>query len=109
MFISRLSITSKAAQVYAYKRHNHRNAIGGISTEILQRQCGKERIYVDTRNNINVDNNASRRGGYKRRKDKTVKIVITPVYIGDRPMSDLIGYAVMDNIRHEAENQETSA
>ncbi|MBQ9333923.1 MAG: hypothetical protein IJS12_06265 [Lachnospiraceae bacterium] len=55
------------------------------------------------------NNSTSRRGGYKRRKDKTVKIVITPVYIGDRPMSDLIGYVVMDNIRHEAENQETSA
>ena len=79
--------------------------IGGIGyTEILQRQCGKERIYVDKKNN-----STSRRGGYKRRKDKTVKIIVTPVYIGDKPMSDLIGYAVTDSIRRDAENQETSA
>lgn len=57
----------------------------------------------------NKNNSPSRCGGYKRRKDKTVKIIVTPVYIGDRPMSDLIGYAVMDNIRREAERQETSA
>ena len=46
-----LSITSQAAQAYAHKRHSHRNAIGGISTEILQRHCGKERIYVEKAKN----------------------------------------------------------
>jgi hypothetical protein len=55
------------------------------------------------------NNSTSRRGGYKRRKDKTVKIIVTPVYIGDKPMSDLIGYAVTDSIRRDAENRETSA
>ena len=99
-----LSITSQAARVYAHKRHNHRKAIGGISTEILQRQCGKERIYVDKKNNSN-----SLRGGYKRRKNADVKIVVTSVYVGEKPMKDVIGNAIADSFERMEESREISA
>lgn len=75
--ISRLPITSQAASVYAYGWHRHRKAIGGIYTEILQRQCGKERIYVEKKKN-----STSRRGGTKTR------IIVERVYNGTQDMEE---------------------
>lgn len=99
-----LSITSQAAQVYVHKRHSHRNAIGGMSTEILQRQCGKERIYVDKKNS-----STSCRGGYKRKKNADVKIIVTSVYVGEKPMKDVIGDAIADSFERMEESREISA
>ena len=102
--IRRLPITTQAARVYAHKWHSHRNAIGGIYTEILQRQCGKERIYVDKKNN-----STSRRGGYKRRKGADVKLVVISVYVGEKPMKDVIGNAITDSFMRMEEIKEITA
>ena len=106
--IRRLPITTQAARVYAHKWHSHRNAIGGIYTEILQRQCGKERIYVESKSNNN-DNSTSRRGGYKRRKGADVKLVVISVYVGEKPMKDVIGNAITDSFMRMEEIKEITA
>ena len=41
--------------------------------------------------------NASRRGGYKRRKDTDVKLIVTSVYTGEIPMKDMISNAIKDS------------
>ena len=65
--------------------------IGGIGyTEILQRKCGKERIYVDKKNN-----SASRKG-------EKVRIIVERVY-GTRDMEEIFRPVnemnTMNNIR----------
>ncbi len=50
-----------AAYIYAHKWHIYQNAIGSVCTEILQRQCGKEEIYVQV-NNGNIERVPSRLG-----------------------------------------------
>ncbi|MBP3806920.1 MAG: hypothetical protein ILA13_00730 [Eubacterium sp.] len=83
-------------------------AIGGVCTEIPQRQCGKEEIYVDIKKIADKDN-ASRRGGYKRRKDTDVKLIVTSVYTGEIPMKDMISNAIKDSFMRMKENKEITA
>lgn len=75
--------------------------IGGIGyTEILQRKCGKERIYVETKNTI-TDNSTSRRGG-------KVRIIVERVYNGTRDMEEIFRPVnemnTMHNIREMMQN-----
>ena len=102
------NMISQAARVYAHKWHRHPKAIGGECTEIPQRQCGKERIYVDIKKTADKDS-TSRHGGYKRRKDADVKIIVTSVYVGEKPMKDVIGDAIADCFIHAEKNKEISA
>ena len=86
--------------VYAHKRHNHQNAIGGISTEILQRDGGKEEIHVENNQNINIqeDNlsvSPSINPSIRREKREHVRIVVTPFYVGKEPMKEVIGRAAL--------------
>ena len=53
--------------------------------------------------------NASRRGGYKRKKNADVKIVVTSVYVGEKPMKDVIGDAIADSFERMEESMEISA
>ena len=85
---------------YAHERHNHQNAIGGVCTEILQRQCGKEEIYVENNQNINIqeDNlsvSPSINPSIRREKRERVRILVTPFYVGKEPMKDVIGRAAL--------------
>ena len=102
------NMISQAARVYAHKWHRHPKAIGDECTEIPQRQCGKERIYVENKN-INDDNGTSRHGGNKRRKGTDVKIIVKPVYVGEKPMRDVIGSAIADSFVRGEENKEITA
>ena len=55
------------------------------------------------------NNSTSRRGGYKRRKDSNVKIIVTPVYVTDRPMNEAIGAAVIGSYQREEEREQITA
>lgn len=75
-------------------------AIGGVCTEILQRQCGKEEIYVENNQNINTqeDNlsvSPSINPSIRREKREHVRIVVTPFYVGKEPMKEVIGRAAL--------------
>ncbi len=59
--------------------------------------------------NINNDNSTSRRGGNKRRKGTDVKIIVTSVYVGEKPMRDVIGSAIADSFVRGEENKEITA
>ncbi len=52
---------------------------------------------------INTDNNASRRGGKRQRKNNAVKLIFTSLYVGDKPMAEAIGGAVIDSYRRSTE------
>lgn len=80
------------------------NAIGGISTEIPQRECGKERIYVDTKND-----EASRRGGKRQTRKQDVKVIVISLYVGDTPMAEAIGSAVIDSYKRGADEENAPA
>lgn len=73
---------SQAACVYAHKWHRQPKAIGGECTEIPQRQCGKERIYVDIEK-IADKESTSRRGGAKTR------VIVERVYNGTQDMEEV--------------------
>ena len=75
-------------------------AIGGVCTEIPQRQCGKEEIYVENNQNINIqeDNlpvSPSINRSIRREKREHVRIVVTPFYVGKEPMKEVIGRAAL--------------
>ena len=75
-------------------------AIGGVCTEILQRQCGKEEIYVENNQNINTqeDNlsvSPSINLSIRREKREHVRILVTPFYVGKEPMKEVIGRAAL--------------
>ena len=55
------------------------------------------------------NNSTSRRGGYKRRKNADVKIVVTSVYVGEKPMKDAITNAIADSFERMEESRELSA
>ena len=59
---------------------------------------------MDKKNNSN-----SLRGGYKRRKNADVKIVVTSVYVGEKPMKDVIGNAIADSFERMEESRKISA
>ena len=85
---------------YAHERHNHQNAIGGISTEILQRDGGKEEIHVENNQSISIQKDSqsvspSINPSIRREKREHVRIVVTPFYIGKEPMKDVIGRAAL--------------
>ena len=71
-------------------------AIGGVCTEILQRQCGKEEIHVENNQNISIqENNLSVNPSIRREKREHVRIVVTPFYVGKEPMKEVIGRAAL--------------
>mgnify|MGYP007101865751 FL=1 len=75
-------------------------AIGGVCTEIPQRQCGKEEIHVENNQNINIqeDNlsvSPSINPSIRREKREHVRIVVTPFYVGKEPMKEVIGRAAL--------------
>ena len=85
---------------YAHERHNHQNAIGGISTEILQRDGGKEEIHVENNQSISIQKDSqyvspSINPSIRREKRERVRIVVTPFYVGKEPMKDVIGRAAL--------------
>ena len=61
---------------------------------------------MDTKT-INTDNSISRRGGKRQRKNDAVKLIVTSLYVGDKPMAEAIGGAVIDSYKRstEAENE----
>ena len=86
--------------VYAHKRHNRKNAIGGVCTEILQRDGGKEEIHVENNQSISVQEDSlsvspSINPSIRREKREHVRIVVTPFYVGKEPMKDVIGRAAL--------------
>ena len=63
---------------------------------------------MENRNN-NSGNSTSRRGGYKRRGNADIKLIITSVYVGEKPMKDVIGDAIADSFMRMEESKEISA
>ena len=82
-----------------------KKAIGGECTEIPQRQCGKERIYVDIKKIADKDS-TSRRGGAKAR------IIVERVYNGTQNMEEIFRPVneqnAIRNIRAMMKNNTTS-
>ena len=75
-------------------------AIGGISTEILQREGGKEEIHVENNQSISIQKDSqsvspSINPSIRREKRERVRIVVTPFYVGKEPMKDVIGRAAL--------------
>ena len=56
---------------------------------------------------INSDNSTSRQGGKRNRKNDAVKLIVTSLYVGDKPIAEAIGNAVIDSYKRstEAENE----
>ena len=78
----------------------YKKAIGGISTEILQREGGKEEIHVENNQSISIQKDSqsvspSINPSIRREKREHVRIVVTPFYIGKEPMKDVIGRAAL--------------
>ena len=82
-----------------------KKAIGGECTEIPQRQCGKERIYVDIKKNADKDS-TSCHGGTK------AKIIVERVYNGSQDMEEIFRPVneqnAIRNIRAMMENNTAS-
>ena len=55
------------------------------------------------------ENRISRKGGVRRIKNADVKIVVTSVYVGEKPMKDVIGDAIADSFERMEESMEISA
>ena len=99
------NMISQAARVYAHKWHRHPKAIGGVCTEISQRQCEKERIYVDIKKIADKDS-TSRRGGTKTR------VIVERVYNGTQDIEEIFRPVneqnAIHNIRAMMENKTAS-
>lgn len=61
--------------------------------------------------NRNIKNNdrTSRRGGKKRGNHTDVRIIVTSVYVGEKPMKDAIGNAITDSLARKEERDEITA
>ena len=75
-------------------------AIGGVCTEILQRDGGKEEIHVENNQSISIQKDSqsvspSINPSIRREKREHVRIVVTPFYVGKEPMKEVIGRAAL--------------
>ena len=59
---------------------------------------------MDTKNS-----STSRRGGQRKKKNADVRLVITSLYVGDKPMAQTIGNAVVDSFRRKTEEENETA
>lgn len=49
------------------------------------------------------ENRISRKGGVRRIKNADVKIIVTSKYVGDKPMAEVIGNAIIDSYMRHAD------
>lgn len=54
---------------------------------------------------INSDNSTSRRGEKRKWKNDAVKLIVTSLYVGDKPMAEAIGNAVIDSYKRSTETE----
>ncbi|MBR1478925.1 MAG: hypothetical protein IJ608_13355 [Lachnospiraceae bacterium] len=59
---------------------------------------------MDTKNN-----NTSRRGGKRQTRKQDVKVIVTSLYIGDMPMAEAIGSAVIDSYKRGTDEEKVTA
>ena len=57
-------------------------------------------------NNITNDSSTTRRGGARNGKSHNIKVVVKPVYAGERSLNDVIGSAIVNGFMREIENHE---
>lgn len=54
-------------------------------------------------------NSTSRRGGKRQTRKQDVKVIVTSLYVGDMPMAEAIGSAVIDSYKRSADEENISA
>lgn len=57
---------------------------------------------MDTKT-INTDNSTSRKGGKRQKKNNAVKLIVSSLYVGNKPMAEAIGSAVIDSYKRSEE------
>ena len=54
---------------------------------------------------INTNNSTSRKGGKRQKKNNAVKLIVTSLYVGNKPMAEAIGGAVIDSYKRSEETE----